>query len=397
MQTETIGALYKSTEISEKTLLLEILESFNAGFNKQKAKNFTGSFQFIITCDGTDVLFTIQVSDSSFRIIHDPVDTKPLLKVQCDFEMFCNITLGNFNPITAILSGKIKLNKGLFSLPDFARFGSFFSYREIDLKLPVSIKHSKAWIKPQKIVLVNGSPRKDASTKLMLEWFNDGLPAGQIESIDVIDISTLKIGKCLHCFKCWTEHPNVCVNNDDANIFIQKMNDADLIAFFIPLSVFSMPSEMKAALERLFSQTTPFFYNNEKLNATGHPVQSDRKSQAFLQFLVWGFPEMKYGSVLEENLNLWASHSWKNNIGSIKRPGINMLLGDPRMQFVRKRIKAAIADVAASVYHTGIIPKDKKAIIEKEDYISTKDFRFYATHYWINHFKTSFWNGKFNC
>ena len=394
MQKETIGALYKSTEISEKSLLLEILESFNVGFNKQKAKDFRGSFQFIIICDGSDVLFTIQVSDSDFRIIHDSMDTNPFLQVKCSFEMFCNITLGDFNPVTATLSGKIKLHNGIFSLPALAKFGSFFSYREIDLKLPISIEHSKTWIKPQNILLVNGSPRKDGSTRLMLEWFREGLPADQA-SIDVIDISTLKIGKCLHCFKCWTDHPNVCVTNDDAGIFIQKMNDADLIVFFIPLSVFNMPSELKAALERSFSQTTPFFYNNKKLNATGHPVQQNKKSQAFLQFLVWGFPEMKYGNVLEDNLNIWASHSCKQNLGCIKRPGVNMLLGDPRMQFVRRKIKTAVADVASSVYHTGIIPKDKKAIIEKVDYISTKDFRFYATHYWINHFKTTFWNNNF--
>jgi len=392
MQKETIGALYKSTEISEKELLLDILENFKAGFNKPKAKDFTGSFQFCILCDGKDTEFTIQVSDSGFRIIHDHTDINPVLKVKCNFEMFCNITLGNFNPVTAILSGKIKLDKGLFSLSDFAKFGSLFSYREIDLKLPTSIQHAKIWIKPQKIVLVNGSPRKNGSTKLMLEWFKEGLPAEQTESIDVIDISTLKIEKCLHCFTCWTDHPNVCVNNDDAHILIQKMNDADLIVFFIPLSVYTMPSEMKAALERLFSQTTPFFYHNEKLNVTGHPVQRDKKSQAFLQFLVWGFPEMKHGNVLEENLNLWAAHSWKNNIGCIKRPGVNMILGDPRLQFVRKRIKAAVADVAESVYQTGIIPNDKKAIIEKENYISKKDFYFYATQYWINHSKTIFWN-----
>lgn len=389
MQKEIIGALYKSTDISEKALLMDILENFNASFDKRKAKGFSGSFHFIITCDAKDIEFSILVSDSNFRIIYDVTDINPILRVKCNFEMFCNITLGNFNPLTAIMSGKIKLDKGIFSLPTFAKFGSLFSYREIELKLPTSIKHSKVWVKPQKIVLINGSPRKDASTKLMLEWFKEGLP---VEQIDIIDISTLKIGKCLHCYKCWTDHPNVCVIDDDATIFKQKINDADLIVFFIPLSVFSMPSEMKSALERLFSHTTPFFYHNEVLNATAHPIQNDRRSQAFLQFLVWGFPEMKYGNILEENLNLWALHSWKNNLGSIKRPGINMLLGDPRLQFVRKRIKSATVDVAKSVYHTGIIPNDKKAIIEKEDYLSTKDFYFYATHYWINHFKTKFWN-----
>jgi multimeric flavodoxin WrbA/putative sterol carrier protein len=393
MQKETIGALYKSTDISEKALLLDILENFNVSFNKQKAKGFSCSFLFIIACDGKDTEFSILVSGSNFSIIYDDTDTNPILRVRCNFEMFCNITLGNFNPLTAILSSKIKLDKGIFNLLNFAKFGSLFSYREIDLKLPTSIKHSKTWIKPQKIVLVNGSPRKDASTKLMLEWFKEGLPVEQIENIDVIDISTLKIGKCLHCFKCWTDNPNVCVNNDDANIFNQKLEDADLIVFFIPLSVFSMPSEMKGALERLFgNSSTPFFYHNEQLNATAHPVRKNKRSQAFLQFLVWGFPEVKYGKLLEENLNLWALHTWKNNIGSIKRPGINMILGDPRLQFVRRNIKAAVIDVAGSVYRTGIIPKDKKAIIEKEDYLSKKDFYFYATHYWINHFKTKFWN-----
>jgi hypothetical protein len=111
-----------------------------------------------------------------------------------------------------------------------------------------------------------------------------------------------------------------------------------------------------------------------------------------MQFLVWGFPEMKHGRLLEENFREWTTHSQRNNLGSISRPGINMILGDPRMQFIRKKIRRATKDVATSVYESGIIPKDKKAIIEKENYISVKDFHFYATQYWIKRFKTDYWN-----
>lgn len=95
----------------------------------------------------------------------------------------------------------------------------------------------------------------------MLEWFQEGLPT---ENVEVIDISTLKIARCLHCYKCWTDHPNQCVIDDDAKIFKEKIHEADLIVFFIPLSYSSMPSDMKRAMERLFPETTPFFYHNHR-------------------------------------------------------------------------------------------------------------------------------------
>ena len=367
----------------------DILDNFRDSFDSQKAKEVNASFFFRIRCDEDWSAFTIQVKNGDFKIIPDYMDTNPYLKLSCDFETFCAITLGKFNPVGDVLNGKIKLQRGLRDLVRFAKFGSLFSYREIELNLPTSIKHPDAWKRPEKILLVNGSPRKGASTKLMLEWFAEGLPAGQVETIDV---SSLKIARCLHCYKCWTDHPNQCVIDDDAKIFREKTAEADLIVFFVPLSYSSMPSDMKRALERLFPETTPFFYHNKLTGLTAHPVQKNKKSQAFLQFLVWGFPEMHHGRILEENFNEWANHSHKYNLGSIKRPGINMILGDPRLHPARKKIREAVIQTARSVYETGVIPAKQKKIIEKEDYVSLKDFRFYATKYWIKRFKTDFWN-----
>ena len=389
MEKETIGALYKSTELSEKNLLNDILSTISDSFHKQKAKDFSGSFHFTLECDGEETEFSIQVNNSDLKIIPDYADSNPYLNIRCSFETFCNITLGNFNPVVDIVEGKIQLDKGLLSLMRFAKFGSLFSFREIDLKLPTSIKHPESWVKPGKILLINGSPRKNASTRLMLDWFKEGLPS---DKTDVIDVSTLKVARCLHCFKCWTDHPGKCVIDDDATLVRRKINEAELIVFFVPLSIGTMPSDLKRLMERLFPETTPFFFYSDEWKATAHPVHKNRKSQAFMQFLVWGFPEMKHGRLLEENFREWTTHSQRNNLGSISRPGINMILGDPRMQFIRKKIRRATMDVATSVYESGIIPKDKKAIIEKENYISLKDFHFYATKYWIKRFKTDYWN-----
>jgi multimeric flavodoxin WrbA len=302
--------------------------------------------------------------------------------------MFCRITLGQINPVTDILNGKIKLSRGIFSIARFAFFGALFSNRQIDLKLPTSISNPAQWIKPEKILLVNGSPRKNGSTKLMLEWFMEGLPG---DNTDIVDVSSLKIGKCLNCFKCWTDHPTVCVREDDAKIFRQKINEADLIVFFVPLSYMTMPADMKAAFERLFPETTPFFYHN-KPTKTSHPLHRGKKPQAFLQFLLWGFPEKRHGQFLEGVYVEWAMHSHKNYIGSLMRPGINMILGDPRMQYIRRNIRNAIKATAQSVYNTGVIPEKERKIIEREDYMSIKDFYFYATHYLMDRFKTDYWD-----
>ena len=311
------------------------------------------------------------------------------MNLKITFETFCNITLGKFNPVPDILSGKIQLDRNLFSIARFAKFGAIFSNRTVEVKLPTVIPHAEEWKQPENILLVNGSPRKNGSTKLMLEWFREGLPGGNIE---VLDVSSLKIGRCLHCYKCWTDHPDRCVIKDDAGVFREKIDAADLIVFFVPLSYSTMPSDMKRAMERLFPETTPFFYHNKNTGLTAHPVKKNKKSQAFLQFLVWGFPEMIHGKVLEENFNEWAKHSHKNILGSIRRPGINMILGDPRLQPVREKIRDATASVARSIFETGKIPSRKKRIIEKEDYVSKKDFHFYATNYWMQRFNTDYWN-----
>jgi uncharacterized protein YutD len=77
MEKETVGVLYKSTEVQEKQLLLDILDNFKDSFNKKKADGFSGSFHFSIRCDGTDVEFTIRIHDSEFQILPDFKDTNP--------------------------------------------------------------------------------------------------------------------------------------------------------------------------------------------------------------------------------------------------------------------------------------------------------------------------------
>jgi uncharacterized protein YutD len=140
MKTETIGALYRNTDISEKELLLDILNNFGDSFNKEKSKNFHGSFHFLVLCEGTYEEFTIRVNDQQFQILQDYRDTHPYLNLQCSFETFCNITLGKFNPILDILNGKIQIDRNILCIGRFAKFGALFSNRSIELTLPTSIR-----------------------------------------------------------------------------------------------------------------------------------------------------------------------------------------------------------------------------------------------------------------
>jgi multimeric flavodoxin WrbA len=384
----TIGARYKSAKESEKQLLYDILENFTDSFNPAKANGFTGSFNFSITCNHKPENFTIEVNNNSFKLLSEAQAEISYLNIACSFETFSNITLNRFNPVFDILKGKIKLDRGIFSIGRFSKFGNLFSNRKIALNLPTTIDHPTQWKKPDKILLVNGSPRINASTKTILNWFKEGLPEDKTE---VLDVSSLKMNKCLHCFKCWTDNPNYCVMKDDAAIFREKITHADLIIFFVPLSYGTMPSDMKRAMERLMPETTPYFYENKNWKGTAHPLHRHQKTQSFLQFLVWGFPELKHGSILEASFNEWATHSHKNNLGCINRPGVNSILSDPRLHFTRQKIKDAILQLAKSVYNSGTIPQKQKKIIEAE-YQNMNDWRFFATKYWMNKFKTDYWN-----
>lgn len=102
------------------------------------------------------------------------------------------------------------------------------------------------------ILVLNGSPRKEASLTLGLaKDFVDGFAARRRDvQVDWVHLYDAEVGPCRGCFACWKGDAGRCVLRDDMDSILPRFATADLVVWSMPLYHYGMPSGMKAFLER---------------------------------------------------------------------------------------------------------------------------------------------------
>ena len=101
-----------------------------------------------------------------------------------------------------------------------------------------------------KILVLNGSPKKKSDTFRMTEAFIKGLNKDNEHEVNVINVIDKDIAPCRGCFGCWEQGKGHCIFNDDQNGILDLYRTADLIIWSFPLYCYSMPSHLKAVLDR---------------------------------------------------------------------------------------------------------------------------------------------------
>ncbi len=101
-----------------------------------------------------------------------------------------------------------------------------------------------------KVLVLNGSPKKKSDTFRMTEAFLKGLNKNGEHEVTIINVIDKKIAPCQGCFGCWQKMDGHCVIEDDQNEILDLYRGADLIIWSFPLYCYSMPSHLKAVLDR---------------------------------------------------------------------------------------------------------------------------------------------------
>ena len=136
----------------------------------------------------------------------------------------------------------------------------------------------------KKILLINGSPKKDKSTTLKLtNAFLKGLKkSGEIE-LEQIYTYQLNIKDCLGCFYCMKNEEGKCAQSDDMTELFQKYLNADLVIFSFPLYFFGMPASVKRVMDRLLP-----LYNEKVISPDGkttlHVERYDLENKKYIVF-----------------------------------------------------------------------------------------------------------------
>jgi multimeric flavodoxin WrbA len=101
-----------------------------------------------------------------------------------------------------------------------------------------------------KVVAFNGSARKDGNTAVLIRRVLGVLEAEGIET-EFIQLAGEQIHGCMACGTCKKIQNKECkIVNDNVNLYIQKMAEADGIILGSPTYFSMMSPEMKALIDR---------------------------------------------------------------------------------------------------------------------------------------------------
>ena len=101
-----------------------------------------------------------------------------------------------------------------------------------------------------KVLAINGSPRKDGNTAILIKAVLDELKKEGIET-ELIQFSGKTIQGCKACLKCFENKDKKCVfDNDDFNECLEKIIEADGIILGSPTYFTDVTSEMKGLIDR---------------------------------------------------------------------------------------------------------------------------------------------------
>ena len=107
-----------------------------------------------------------------------------------------------------------------------------------------------------KVIAINGSPRKNWNTAMLLAKTLEGAKSQGAET-ELIHLYDLNYKGCISCFACKVKGGKSygkCVVNDDLKPIFRKIEQADALVFGSPVYLGNVTGQMHSFLERLVFQ-----------------------------------------------------------------------------------------------------------------------------------------------
>ena len=103
----------------------------------------------------------------------------------------------------------------------------------------------------KKIVVITGSPRKNGNSFAMTDAF---IKAAEEKGHTVtrFDAAMMKLGGCHACETCYSTG-TACTFDDDFYTSAPAILEADALVFTMPVYWYSIPSQIKAVIDRIYS------------------------------------------------------------------------------------------------------------------------------------------------
>ena len=105
-----------------------------------------------------------------------------------------------------------------------------------------------------KIIILNGSPRRNGNTHALVEAFIKG--AQEKHEIHCFDICSMNIHGCLGCDYC-RKNNRKCMQKDDMHKIYSVLDEADMIVIASPIYYHSLSGQLQCAINRIYALDKP--------------------------------------------------------------------------------------------------------------------------------------------
>lgn len=104
----------------------------------------------------------------------------------------------------------------------------------------------------KKIVILNGSPRKNRNTSALVQAFTQGAKISN-NIINEFFLDSMDIHGCKGCFCGDSSRTCPCVQKDDMDKIYPAIKESDIIILASPLYYWNMSGQLRTAIDRLFA------------------------------------------------------------------------------------------------------------------------------------------------
>ena len=104
----------------------------------------------------------------------------------------------------------------------------------------------------QRILILNGSPRKKGNTTYLVNELADQLKSKD-NHVEILHLNDYDIKPCQGCYWCYKDYPLKCIQNDVMNGLYHHTLEADVIIFASPIYWFTYSAQLKLFIDRLLA------------------------------------------------------------------------------------------------------------------------------------------------
>lgn len=105
---------------------------------------------------------------------------------------------------------------------------------------------------PKKIVILNGSPRRNGNTSALVKKFTEGAQSVG-HTVTEFFLDKMDIHGCKGCFGGHSSQECPCVQKDDMTQIYPAVKACDVIVLATPLYYWNMSGQIRMAVDRLFA------------------------------------------------------------------------------------------------------------------------------------------------